>query len=218
MKWAVWLLAAGALWAGDDPRLTYSKSFPGSVPPFMMVTLEKNGDAEYKEALDDDQPLKFKLTEADTQAMFGLAEKLEWFKRPLESPLKVAFMGTKIFHYESGATSNEVKFNYSEDPSAQALHDWFERLCESAQYRIELERTAKYDKLGVVHALSLLEAALDRKRLVALEQYLPMLDRIGNNESYMHTARAQAAAIAEAIRAAKPAANDPPAAKPPGNL
>jgi hypothetical protein len=217
MKWATLLLLAGAVWAGDDPRLTYSKSFPGSAPPFMMVTLEKSGDAEYREAPDDDQPLKFKLTEADTQAVFGLAEKLDYFKHPLESPLKVAFMGTKTFRYESGATKSEVKFNFSEDPSAQALQDWFERMCESAQYRIELERTAKYDRLGVVHALGLLGSAMDRKRLVALEQYLPTLDRISNNENYMHTARAQAAEIAEAIRAGKPPASEPPAGKPPAN-
>jgi len=37
-----------------------------------------------------------------------------------------------------------------------------------------------------------------------VEQYLPMLDRIANNEGYMHTARARAAEIAEAIRHPKP--------------
>jgi hypothetical protein len=209
MKWAALFLLAGGVWAGDDPRLTYTKSFPGSTPAYVMVTLEKNGDTEYRDAPDDDQPLRFKLADADAQTVFGLAEKLDLFKRPLESPLKVAFMGTKTFRYEQGTVKNEVKFNYSEDPSAQALQDWFERMCESAQYRIELERTAKYDHLGVVHALSLLGSALDRKRLVALDQYLPMLDRISNNETYMHTARAQAAGIAETIRAGKPPANEP---------
>jgi hypothetical protein len=209
MKWAALFLLAGGVWAGDDPRLTYTKSFPGSTPAYVMVTLEKNGDTEYRDAPDDDQPLRFKLANADAQTVFGLAEKLDLFKRPLESPLKVAFMGTKTFRYEQGTVKNEVKFNYSEDPSAQALQDWFERMCESAQYRIELERTAKYDHLGVVHALSLLGSALDRKRLVALDQYLPMLDRISNNETYMHTARAQAAGIAETIRAGKPPANEP---------
>ncbi len=217
MKWAAVLLLAAAVWAGDDPRLTFSKSFPGSTPAFVLVTLEKNGDTEYREAADDDQPLKFKLADADAQTVFGLAEKLDYFKHPLESPVKVAFMGTKTFRYESGAEKNEVKYNYSEDPSAQALQDWFERICESAQYRIELERTAKYDHLGVVHALMLLESALDKKRLVALDQYLPMLDRISNNQAYMHTARAQAAEIAESIRAAKTGANEAPPAKPPAN-
>ena len=39
---------------------------------------------------------------------------------------------------------------------------------------------------------------------MGLEQFLPMLDRIAKNEIYMHTARARAAEIAEAIRKSKP--------------
>jgi hypothetical protein len=168
------------------------------------VTLAQNGDAEYREAPDEDNPLKFHLTEAETHAVFGLAEKLDYFKHPLESPVKVAFMGTKTFRYENGEGKNEVKFNYSEDLQARELMDWFERMGESAEHRIELERTAKYDRLGVLKALLLLESAMDRKRLVGTDQYLPMLDRIAKNESYMHTARARAEEIAEAIRNPKP--------------
>jgi hypothetical protein len=192
------------VFAGDGPRLFYSKSFPGSVPAYFQVTLEQNGDAEYREAPDEDDPLKFQLTEAETHQVFGLAEKLDYFKNPLESPLKVAFMGTKTFRYENGDRKSEVKFNYSEDPRAKELMDWFERMGESAEHRIELERTAKYDHLGVLKALLLLESAMDRNRLVGLDQYLPMLDRIARNESYMHTARERAAEIAEAIRNPKP--------------
>jgi len=44
---------------------------------------------------------------------------------------------------------------------------------ESAEHRIELERTAKYDRLGVLKSLLLLESAMDRKRLVGMDQYLP---------------------------------------------
>jgi hypothetical protein len=217
MKWdpfltlaAIALWGATGLWGAGDARIIYSKSFPNSVPAFVMVTLEKSGDAEYREAVDDPLPLKFKMTEADAQTVFGLAEKLGYFKRPLESPLKVAFMGTKTFRYENGAGKNEVKFNFSEDPSAQALLDWFERMSESAQHRIELERAAKYDRLGVMKALTLLESAMDRKRIVAPEQFLPILDRVSKSESYMHAARAMAAEIGESIRNSKPAANQEP--------
>lgn len=213
MKWAVLLAVAGALWA-DDGRLIYTKTFPNSTPAFVMVTLEKNGDAEYREAPDDQLPLKFKMPDADAQTMFGLAEKLDYFKHPVESPVKVAFMGSKTFRYENGATQNEVKFNFSEDPAAQALQDWFERMSESAQHRMELERAAKYDRLGVMKALTLLESAIDRKRMVALDQFLPVLDRVSNSESYMHAARAIAAEIGEYIRNAKSPANQAPAAKP----
>jgi len=204
MKWTLILLFANVLFAGDGPRLFYSRSFPGSVPAYFQVTLGLNGDAEYREAPDEDNPVKFHLTEAEANEVFGLAEKLEYFKHPLESPVKVAFMGVKTFRYENGEGKSEVKFNYSEDLQARELTDWFERMGESAEHRIELERTAKYDRLGVLKALLLLESAMDRKRLVGKDQYLPMLDRIAKNESYMHTARARAGEIAEAIRHPKP--------------
>ena len=204
MKWTLILLFANVLFAGDGPRLFYSRSFPGSVPAYFEVKLAQNGDAEYREAPDEDNPLQFHLTEAETHEVFGLAEKLDYFKHPLESPVKVAFMGTKTFRYENSEGKNEVKFNFTEDPQARDLLDWFERMGESAEHRIELERTAKYDRLGVLKALLLLESAMDRKRLVGMDQYLPMLDRIAKNESYMHTARARAAEIAEAIRNPKP--------------
>jgi hypothetical protein len=203
MKWVVSvLLAAVVLCAADAPRLILSKKFPGSKPEFMQIVLDPGGAAEYREAVDEDLPVKFKLSEAETRAIFELADKLEHFQHPLEAQVKVpvAFMGAKTFAYQSGSEKHEVSFNYSADPNAQALQDWFERMAESAQYSIELERAAKYDRLGVDKALRNLMAALDRNRLVGAEQYLPMLDRIAKNESYMHTARAKAAAIAEAIR------------------
>jgi hypothetical protein len=200
MKWTLLLLLAAAVASAGEPRIFYSKSFPNSVPAYAQITLESNGDAEYKEAPDDEMPLKFHLPEADVHAVFELADKLDHFKRPLETQLKVAFMGTKTFRWENGGQKGEVKFNFSEDLSAQAILDWFERMAESAQLRIELERSAKYDRLGVDKALRTLWAAMDRKRVVAPEQYLPMLDRIANNESYMHTARTKASELAETIR------------------
>jgi hypothetical protein len=200
MKWPLFLLLASTLSAGEGGRLFYSKSFPGSSPAYTQVTIDRNGNVEYREAENDDQPLKSQLSPADTKQIFDLAAQLDYFRRPLESGLKVAFMGTKTFRYEDGAQKSETKFNYSDDPDAKALLDWFERMAESAQHRIELERAAKYDKLGVFKALGLLESAMNRGRLVAPEQYLPMLDRIAKNETYMHTARARAAEIAEAIR------------------
>src|ERR1041384_4541984 len=170
MKWLTILLFTTALWAADGPRLFFSKSFPGSAPAYMQLTLDKSGNAEYREAPDDELPLKFHLTEADTETIFGLADKLDHFKRPLESALKVAFMGKKTFRWEIGDQKTEIQFNYSEDLSAQALLDWFERMSESAQHRIDLERAAKYDRLGVDKSLRLLWSAMDRKRLVALDQ------------------------------------------------
>ncbi len=44
------------------------------------------------------------------------------------------------------------------------------------------------------------EASWDRNRLAAPEQFLPLLDRVAKNASYLHISQERAAEIAEAIR------------------
>jgi hypothetical protein len=200
MKTALFLVLTGLAFGADGPSLFYSKSFPGSKPAYVQINLSRKGDVEYREAPDEDDPIKFHLSEAETNEIFGLVEKAGSFKQPLESHLKVAFMGTKTLRLENGGEKNEVQFNYTLDPAGQALSDWFERMAETAQRRIDLERTAKYDKLGVVDSLLQLQISMDKKRVLDAEQFLPLLDRLANNESYMHTARARAAEVAAAIR------------------
>src|SRR5260370_22401074 len=156
MKWLLILWFAGTLVAQDAQRFFYSKAFPNSVPAYVQVTLEKNGEVEYRESPDDDLPLKFKLTDAETAEVYGLVEKLDSFKHPVESGLKVAFMGTKTFRLEKGSQKREVQFNYSEDVNAKNLWDWCERMTESAQHRINLDRDATYDRLGLVQGRDLL--------------------------------------------------------------
>jgi hypothetical protein len=186
------------------PRLFYSKYFKGSVPEFTAITVERSGQVVYQEAKDDDNPIRFQMTEAETQQLFDLAEKLDRFQHPIESGLKVANMGTKTFRFEDGAEKHEVQFNYSVDTVAQALLDCFERIAETEQDFIELDRAAHYDKLGVNDALLVLDISLEHKRLVAAQQFLPLLDRIVKNESYLHIARERAGALAEAIRKPSP--------------
>jgi hypothetical protein len=195
------LLLTAAL--ADTPKILYSKSFPGSTPAYVSVDLEQDGRAVYKEAVNDEYPLKFKLDENDVAEIFRLAAKLENFGRPLESGLKVANMGMKTFRWVDGASNKEVKFNYSLDEDAKLLADWFERITETEQNFIRLERSVKYDKLGVNQGLLYLETTYDKKRLIAPDQFLPLLDRIAKNESYLHIARERAARLADTIRARK---------------
>jgi hypothetical protein len=198
------LLAAATLCAADGPRLFYSRAFPGSQPPYFELTLDKDGNGLYGEAPDDDLPLKFQLSETETRQVFGLVEKLDYFKHPVESAAKVAPMGRKTLRYENGEQRGEIQFNYSENSAAREMQDWFERMAESAQDRIGLERAAKYDKLGVPRALSLLWSSMEHNRLVGKDQLLPTLDRIANSEAYIHASRVSAAELAGAIRKGKP--------------
>lgn len=199
--------AAAAIYASDAPRIVYSKTFKGSAPPFVQITLERDGKGTYVEDLKDDEPAKFEVPPAAAAEIFALAEKLDFFKRPLESGLKVAFMGEKMFRWEGGGARNEVKFNFTQDPDARALHDWFEKITESQIHAARFERAVRFDKLGVNQALLELQAAWERGRIVTPAQFLPWLDRIIKNETYMHMSRERAAMLAEAFRAGKQKAN-----------
>ncbi len=63
------------LTASAAPRLFYSKYFKGSVPEYVAITVEHNGDAIYQEGKTDDNPIKLHLKDADIQELFGLADK-----------------------------------------------------------------------------------------------------------------------------------------------
>jgi hypothetical protein len=185
------------------PRLYYSKYFKGSSPEYVAITVERDGQVTYQEAKEDDNPIKIQLDRASVQEMFDLAEKLGRFQRPIESGLKIANLGLKTFRFEADAERHEIQFNYSEDVNAQTLLDRFERITETEQHFANLDRTAHFEKLGVNDVLLQMQVTWERSRLVDPQQFLPLLDRIAKNESYLHISRERAAAIADAIR--KPA-------------
>jgi hypothetical protein len=188
------------------PRLFYSKYFKGSIPEFVAITVERDGQVTYQEAKDDDNPIQIQLDSSMAQELFDLADKLGRFQRPIESGLKIANLGTKTFRFEDGAEHHEVQFNYSQDANAQALLDRFECITETERHFANLDRTVHFDKLGVNDVLLEMQVSWEHNRLVAPEQFLPLLDRVAKNESYLHISRERAAAIAEAIR--KPAAQE----------
>ena len=193
---AVFFLALPAL----SQTLYFSKDFPGSAPAWVSVEVSKDGAAVYKESPQDENPVEFKLEPGTIQEMFALVDKLGRFKMPLESGLKVAKMGEKTFRFTDGAEKNQVTFNYSADANARLLVDMFERITETQQLLFVLERTVRFDKLGVNKALLQIEAAWDRKRIVGPERFLPMLDRVAKNGSYLNMARERAEALANAFR------------------
>lgn len=216
---AILLLSFFALAIAQAQKLTIMREFPGSTPPHLMIEVEPSGKGVYKEGADSEWPIKFSLTQPEVKELFDLAAKCDYFKRELESGLKVAFMGTKTFRWEQGGTKQEVKFNYTQDEPGKLLQDWFEKIAETEQHFLRLERSVKYDKLGVNQALLYLAAADEKKRIVSLEQFLPLLDRVQKNEAFLHMARERAAQLYDAFKArlAGPGEVPPPAAPAKGN-
>ena len=197
-----WLLIAvvGIVSGADVPRISYTKVFLGSDPAYMAATVDRTGAVTYREAKDE-EPETFQMEVDAVKAIFDLADKLDHFKKPLESGLKVAKTGDKTFRWENGADASEAKFNYSLDENARTLQDWFERISESERALMLLRRAIRFDKLGVNDAVLRIDSAWSQKRLVGREQFLPLLDRVAKNEAFVNLARDRAARLAAAMRA-----------------
>jgi hypothetical protein len=179
----------------ETPKLQFTKSFPGSIPAFCSIELEKTGALRYKESLTE-EPLHAQMQEGDTAALFAMAEKLEYFKAPIESGLKVANTGKKTFRYEDeNGAATEVVFNYSLNETAKQLLERFEQIAATERAYIDLDKTIHFDKLGVNDSLAQVEALWLHKQLAAPEQFLPLLTRIAGHDSFMHLVRERAARL-----------------------
>jgi hypothetical protein len=202
VKTAALLVLLACTLGAQVPTLTFTKEFPRSQPPYLSVVITKAGALEYKEAVNDELPVKAQMTQGDAAALFDLAQQLDFFRTPLESGLKVANTGKKTFRYDDGTgKTSEAVFNYSTNVLAQQLLNHFEQIAESERAYIDLERTARFDKLGVNDALAEIEALWLKKELAAPLQFVPLLNRVANHESYMHLARERAARLRDQFQA-----------------
>ena len=110
----------------------------------------ENAIVAYNETEDPDNAEKFRLEPAVTDKIFEIAEKLDHFKNPLESGLKVANMGKKTFVWEDGDAKTQSTFNFSQSEDARALVDIMENAGDSVRMLIELRRVIRHDRLGGV--------------------------------------------------------------------
>ncbi len=197
---AIVLAILSALGGHAEEAIFFSRDFPGSGPPYFEVRIDSAGEAVYREAPDEEDPLSFQLSAEDRDWLFSQAAQLDRFKRKLASKRKVAFTGDKILRFEAeGETAGEANFVYTEDPVAAELVSWFLRIAETQQYYIDLERTVQFDRLGVNDVLLALHSAYDKGRIVAPEQFLPLLEKVVAQKKIMHVARARASALIERI-------------------
>lgn len=180
----------------EPAKLIFIKSFPGSTPAYVFLEVSRTGALLYKEDAEDPNPLKASLKASDAEPLFNLAEKLGYFKDPVESGLKVANTGKKTFRYQpETGPAVETVFNYSIIPAAQELLDKFEQISSTEQALIVLDQTIHFDKLGVNDALAQIESLWLKKQLAAPEQFIPLLTRISSKTTFMHLVRDRAARL-----------------------
>ena len=197
------MLALGCLVAcavAAQDAIYFERVFPGAVPERFEVVLRSDGAATYAES--GEEPFELSIGDAEIAPLFELAAALDYFKKPLASKRRVASTGSKVLRYESdGRVRGEARFDYSEVREAREVASWFVRLAETQQHLQTLERTYRFDRLGVNEALVKLEQAYERDRIAAAELLVPILTKVAAHERIVHLARARAQGMLERIAA-----------------
>lgn len=183
--------------------ITYRKIFKSSYPEFTEIKVSKSGSctADIRQLSDDPSPQEFQLSQPVVQRIFDLAGRLHDFNGVnLEIHRRIANLGEKTFIYESGSQVYQTSFNYSTDSAAENLVNLFENLTRQQIDLSDLQRTMRYDHLGVNDVLLRVEKDYDDKALPDPSELLPSLDRLAKDATYIDIARERARILAGRIR------------------
>jgi hypothetical protein len=202
---AILLVTLAALLAkpAEGPTVTFRKIFKSSYPEFVEIKVDQSGagTTDIRQLSDDPNPQPLQIDPALAHKIFDLAAKLHNFEGiDLEMHRRIANLGQKTFTYQSGAETHSVTFNYTLDQSAQQLLDIFENLSREQNDLSDLQRTMRFDRLGVNDVLAQIEKDYDHNLLPDPKRFLPALDQLAADDHYVNIARERARALASRIR------------------
>lgn len=189
--------------AADDATITFRKIFKSSYPEFVEIKVSDAGAGTYdiRQLDEDSSPQPFEIGAPLAQKIFGLAQKLRYFDGvDIDIHRRIANLGQKTFRYERGGVTHQVTFNYTLDPSAGQLLDIFEGLSRQLTDLADLQRTMRYDRLGVNDVLLQIEKDYNHNLLPEPARLLPALDQITADEHFINIARERARSLAGRIR------------------
>jgi hypothetical protein len=189
--------------AGVPAKLTYSRTFKGSTPEYLLIAVDSKGSGTFEgHKLDEAQsPRPFQLSAGTTKRIFALAGQLHNFQSvELESHKKVANLGQKTLTCQQGEDVNRVIFNYTENRIAQELVDLLEAVGTVEEHIAALEFEMKYDPLGLSQELLQIQIELNNKRLTDPEMLIPALEKIAHGSRFLHLAQVRAQQIIERIQ------------------
>ncbi len=189
--------------AGPPAKLTYSRTFKGSTPEYLLITVDSKGLGTFEgHKLDEAQsPRQFQLSAGTTERIFALARQLHNFQSvDLDSRKKVADLGQKTFTYQQGEDVNRVAFNFTENRMALELVNIFEGVATVEEHVAALEFEMKYDPLGLPRELLQIQIELNNKSLAGPEMLLPTLEKIAHGSRFLHLAQVRAQQIIERIQ------------------
>jgi len=189
--------------SGGGATITFRKVFKSSFPEFVEIKVAENGgcSADIRQLSDDPSPQPFHLSRPVVQQIFQLAGDLHDFNGvDLEIHRRIANLGEKTFIYRNGSQVYQTSFNYSTNPSAIQILNLFENLTRQETDISDLQRTMRYDKLGVYDVVQRVAQDYDQKVLPDPVQLLPLLDQLAGDNTLLDIARDRARTLAGRIR------------------
>ncbi|MGH9686574.1 MAG: hypothetical protein ACRD5K_05730 [Candidatus Acidiferrales bacterium] len=188
---------------GSEAVITFRKIFKSSYPEYVEIKVPETGacTADIRQLSDDPSPQRFQLSEPVVQHIFDLAGELHDFNGvSLEIHRRIANLGEKTFIYQNGSRVYQTTFNYSSNASADELVDLFENLAREQTDLSDLQRTMRYDHLGVYDVVLRIEKDYDDKALPDPSALLTTLDQLALDNTYLNIARDHARTLASRIR------------------
>jgi hypothetical protein len=185
------------------PTITYLKVFKSSYPEYTEIKVTPSGacTADIRSLDDDPSPQEFQISAALAGKIFSLAQQLHNFNGVnLDLHRRIANLGQKTFVYENGTEKHETTFNYTLDETASQLEDLMEGLAREQVDFSDLQRTMRYDRLGVNDVLIRVEGDYSGKLLPDPQRLLPLLDQIAADDKFIDLARQKARTLAGKIR------------------
>jgi len=189
--------------AANGATITFRKVFKSSYPEFVEIKVSDSGSGTYdiRQLDEDPNPHPLDVGAGLAQRIFQLAATLHNFQGAnLDVHRRIANLGQKTLRYDKGSESYEVTFNYTLNDSATQLLDIFEGIAREEGDLADLQRTMKYDRLGVNDVLMQVESDYNRKLLPEPERLLPTLDQIASDQRIIDIARERARNLATHIR------------------
>jgi hypothetical protein len=192
---------------GGGPQaatITFLKIFKSSYPEYVQIKVNESGAGTFdiRQLDESPNPQPLNLGPELTQKVFQLASDLHDFQGiELEARRRIANLGQKTFTYAKGGETHEATFNYTENQSANQLLNIFEGIAREEGDISDLQRTMRYDPLGVNDVMTQVQSDYKQKLLPEPKQLLPTLDAIAKNDQIINIARDKARHLAGEIRA-----------------
>ena len=189
--------------AAGTATITFRKVFKSSFPEFVEIKLDRSGAGTYdiRQLSDAASPQAFAIGAPLTKKIFDLAKSLHDFQGvDLEIHRRIANLGEKTFRYEESGAAHEVSFNYTLDPNATQLLAIFEGLTRQEMDLSDLQRTIRYDHLGVNDVLLQIGQDYNNKQLPEPDRFLSLLDQVAADAKFIDIARDRARTLASRIR------------------